>query len=471
VWFRRPIPSAAGLFALVLLGFLFSPLAPTLTRNTEPHLLFLASLIGVLDFYDFLMRIYFRRRHTRLSIGQKAAATSLPLDIGDFSAWQVRLHLKPYAVVVSVHNAEDELDDFLESVEPYRSNLWVIDDASTDETFLRLQQAGLRCLRAATNRKKPGALKELVSTLDSRIETVVVLDPDSRIVGGAASATRDLERVIFEFQRSRMAAVCPHLTIRQEGLLGLLQGLEYSLAFGLGRKSLRDLSITSGIAIYRRDALERVLERHTLSVYAEDLENALLLLGEGERIYYDGRLIVETAGKHTLKDWFSQRVGWYYGLLKVYTEKFPDVERCARSGFFFNYQFLVSLGGFSLLLHPFKILTLALLVASAVGGLSGLFGLDAVARGMAAEPAYFLFAYLQYTGLALLALFVAAERGSRLRLLPAVPLYFFYSIFQIVPITVGYLNWLSLRVLGRRVYGDHFQDEISLQRDLARGRS
>jgi hypothetical protein len=86
VWFRRPIPSATGLFALVLLGFLFSPLAPTLTRNTEPHLLFLASLIGVLDFYDFLMRIYFRRRHTRLSIGQKAAATSLPLDIGDFSA-------------------------------------------------------------------------------------------------------------------------------------------------------------------------------------------------------------------------------------------------------------------------------------------------------------------------------------------------------------------------------------------------
>src|SRR5256884_1694665 len=30
----------------------------------------------------------------------------------------------------------------------------------------------------------------------------------------------------------------------------------------------------------------------------------------GERIYYDGRLVVSTHGPHTVRRWYSQRVGW-----------------------------------------------------------------------------------------------------------------------------------------------------------------
>ena len=40
---------------------------------------------------------------------------------------------------------------------------------------------------------------------------------------------------------------------------------------------------------------------------------------------------------------------------------------------------------------------------------------------------------------------------------PIVPLYVFYALLQIVPATVGYANWFSVRLLGHRVYRDHYQ--------------
>src|SRR3546814_15503781 len=63
------------------------------------------------------------------------------------------------------------------------------------------------------------------------------------------------------------------------------------------RASLADYSITSGVSLYRRDALASALEEHSMSVYAEDFENAVILLSRGESIYYDGRLLVSTEGR------------------------------------------------------------------------------------------------------------------------------------------------------------------------------
>src|SRR5204862_83235 len=89
-----------------------------------------------------------------------------------------------------------------------------------------------------------------------------------------------------------------------------LQPYAIAISVGVGRKSLGVLSVSSGISLYRRKTLERVLREHSLSVYAEDRENTLHLIGRDERIYYDERLVVETEGKADLASWFSQRVGW-----------------------------------------------------------------------------------------------------------------------------------------------------------------
>ena len=208
--------------------------------------------------------------------------------------------------------------------------MWLISDGSTDNTVLRLTQAGWRCFDDGVNRRKPGAIRRLLERIPGYIETIMVVDPDIRIRGLSEGSAIDLNHFVSDFQQSDAAAACPRIMIEPDGFLARFQSFEYALAFCVGRRSLADFSITSGcVSLYRRSALARVLTEHSLSVYAEDLENAVILLGHGERIYYDGRLVVSTEGPRTWTRWFSQRVGWYHGLLKVYIERFTEVLRSA----------------------------------------------------------------------------------------------------------------------------------------------
>jgi cellulose synthase/poly-beta-1,6-N-acetylglucosamine synthase-like glycosyltransferase len=417
------------------------------------------SFVVFLDLIDMTVRLFIAHR----TAGN--VATSIPLDIGEFTPRQMKLHLQPWALIVSVHNVEDDLDPFLEAMEPYREHLWVIDDASTDRTFLRLRQAGVQCIRGAVNRKKPGALKQLLQHLPSGIVTVGILDPDVHIRNTATGELSDLERALFLFQRSGCAAMCPRIEVREDGWLARLQGLEYAVTFAVGRKSLADRCITSGVAFYRRDALEHVFERHKLSVYAEDLRNALLLLGHGEQIYYDERLVVDTIGKQTLHSWFSQRVGWFFGLMRVYQDSFDDVRRIAGRRPFFVYHFIFYMGVFALALHPLKLIALALSIAGVANAFDDLLGLNVIPNVAWTDPAYFVLAYIKYT---LLMTFVLAfvVKGKRRHMAVSVPLFYLYQLLHIVPITIGYANWVTLRYLGRRVFRDHFQDEESLAREF-----
>jgi hypothetical protein len=41
-----------------------------------------------------------------------------------------------------------------------------------------------------------------------------------------------------------------------------------------------------------------------------------------------------------------------------------------------------------------------------------------------------------------------------------------YGLLHLVPVTLGFVNWLSLRFWRRRLYHDHFQDESSLAREF-----
>ena len=444
------LPLIALLLWLGLLGI------RALGSGLSPAFYALANLIVSLDLLDLLVRVWVTR-HDRFA--KRPRPTSIPLGIGPFTPHQIRLHTRPFAFVASVRNAGEELDDFLESMEPFRDCLYVIDDASTDETFARLRRGGVHAVRSETNLKKPGAIRELLHELPADVETVVVLDPDVRILD-RGGRIRDIERVIFEFQRSGCAAASPNVAVRPDGWLARLQSLEYSLALGLGRRSLADRSITSGVSIYRRDALESALRDHSLSVYAEDLRNALILLGRGERIYYDARFLIETDAKRTWASWFSQRVGWHYGFIRVYLENFKDVWTASKGRPFFAYQFLVYLGLFGLVLQPLRLASVFVIAASTVNGAEGVFGLNLIPDSAATAPGLFLFAYLKFTALTVVASALATN-GLRewLSLQPVVPLYFFYAIAYVIPATLGYANWFTLRLMGRRVYRDHFHDE------------
>jgi cellulose synthase/poly-beta-1,6-N-acetylglucosamine synthase-like glycosyltransferase len=208
--------------------------------------------------------------------------------------------------------------------------------------------------------------------------------------------------------------------------------------------------------------LARTLDEHSLSVYAEDLENALILLSHGERIYYDGRLVVSTEGPRSLQRWFSQRVGWYHGLIKVYIERFSEVLRISRRSPFAAYNYLIYIGGLGLAIHLVKIVSAALLLLSFLGGLDVLLLDNFVPRGILGNPAYFTAAITSYLALGVIALFTCVPEAERAYTAPIVPLYVCYTITHIVPMTVGFGNFFALRLFRRRIYQDHYETPADL---------
>jgi cellulose synthase/poly-beta-1,6-N-acetylglucosamine synthase-like glycosyltransferase len=420
-----------------------------------------ANLIVYTDAVDFALRLYMRRRH-KAAAGDISASSqngNLSINLNAILPPDARriVPAAPFAIVASIYNLEEQLEEFMEAFGSYRDRVWLISDGSTDNTVLRLRQAGWRCFDDGVNRRKPAALRRLLERVPAHIETVMVIDPDIRIRGLNEGSTIDLDQFVSDFQQSGAAAACPRVMIEPDGFLARFQAFEYALAFRVGRESLADFSITSGVSFYRRSALVRALNEHSLSVYAEDFENAVILLSHGERIYYDGRLVVSTEGPASLKRWFSQRVGWYHGLLKVYTERFPQVLRVSRRSPFAMYHYLIYVGGLSLAMHLVKIVSATLLLISFLSGLDTLLLDDLVPQGSLGNPEYFIAAVTSYLALGLIALYTSVPKAERAYTAPIVPLYLCYAITHIVPMTVGFGNFFSLKLFRRRLYQDHYE--------------
>jgi cellulose synthase/poly-beta-1,6-N-acetylglucosamine synthase-like glycosyltransferase len=442
---------------LLLTGWIALSAANLQTASLSLLIYGLANLIVYTDALDFILRLHMRRRHIATAPTEENRHLSIDLTTTLPAGVQQVVPVRPYAIIASIHNLEPLLDEFMDAFAAYRDRVWLISDGSTDSTVLRLRRAGWRCFDDGVNRRKPAAIGQLLKRLPTHIETVLVVDPDIRIRGRDAGSRIDLERFVRDFQQSGAAAVCPRVMIEPDGFLARFQAFEYALAFRIGRESLADFSITSGVSCYRRGALERALAEHTHSVYAEDLENALILLSHGERIYYDGRLVVSTEGPGNVSRWFSQRVGWYYGLIKVYTERFGKIWRIAKRTPYSMYHFVLYLGGLSLVLHPLKIISALVLVLSFVSGFDNLFLANVFPRTALINPAYFIAAIGSYLALGVFALFTVVPKAERAYIAPIVPLYLFYAITHIAPMTVGYTNWISMKLWGRRVYRDHYE--------------
>jgi cellulose synthase/poly-beta-1,6-N-acetylglucosamine synthase-like glycosyltransferase len=444
---------------VLLAGWIVLSVAEARSVGFSIFLFTVANLIVYTDALDFALRLYMRRRHTLAAGGGYSRRNGgLSINLSAILPPDARrvVQAPPFAIIASIFNLEDRLQEFMGALGPYKHRVWLISDGSTDHTVLRLRQAGWRCFDDGVNRRKPGALRRLLARLPAHIDIVMVIDPDIRIRGLNEGSTIGVEQFVSDFQQSGAAAACPRIMIEPDGFLARFQAFEYALAFRVGRESLADFSVTSGVSFYRRSALARALDEHSLSVYAEDFENALILLSHGERIYYDGRLVVSTEGPGSLQHWFSQRVGWYHGLIKVYSERFSEVLRISRRSPFAAYNYLIYIGGLGLGIHLVKIVSAALLLLSFLGGLDALLH-DFVPQGSLGNPEYFTAAVGSYLALGVIALFTCVPKAERGYTAPIVPLYLCYAIAHIVPMTVGFGNFFALRLFRRRIFQDHYE--------------
>jgi cellulose synthase/poly-beta-1,6-N-acetylglucosamine synthase-like glycosyltransferase len=422
-----------------------------LSGGTRLIIFLLVNFILVFDVIDLIVRLWLRKLH-----GAAPQGPAIALGLPDISNAERALGLSPYAIIASLHDEADDIDRITTMLLPFKDSVWLIDDASSDNTLLRLRRGGWNCIAGVVNRKKPAALRHLLGTLPVEIQTIVILDPDIRWAVAPGLERPMLERVISDLHRSGAAACTPRVQARRGGWLEECQAFEYELACGLGRKSLGELCCNSGVSVYRRTALESALSRHSLSVYAEDFENSLLLLEAGERIYYDDRLIIETLAKPSWRSLQSQRVGWAFGCAKMVVERLPQIFAIARRSPLGAYQYLFYLCINGVLLLPLKLISCALLVMSLLKALDDLLLTQWLPTEPWNEPLLFCLWYAKSTAILLLACLSALPHGERRRHLLTLPFYCFYSLLQYIPTTIGYLNLVAWRSCGRRLYADHY---------------
>jgi cellulose synthase/poly-beta-1,6-N-acetylglucosamine synthase-like glycosyltransferase len=450
----RRIDRAAVTAAMALLCLSVTALAAALgllSTLSRAAIYVLANFVLLFDMVDLVLRVWMMR-----SNGAAAEGPSIDLGLPDISNAERMMMLDSYAIVASVHDAADDIDRFLTALAPFKDVVWLIDDASADTTLLRLRRDGWNCLPGIVNRKKPGALKHLLQALPADIQTVVVMDPDVRLQAPNGDTRAALEQVIGDLQRGGAAALTPRIRARPDGWLAECQAFEYELSCGLGRKSLGDLACNSGASIYRRRSLEAALGRHSLSVYAEDLENSLLLLASGKRIYYDDRLVLETDAKRNWVGLFSQRVGWAFGCAKLWLERLPLFMRVARRSPMGAYQYLLYLGVNGVVLFPLKLASLTVLSLSALKSLDDLLMTHVMPLHSWNQPSLFALWYGKSIVVLLVACLAVVPRGERRRHVATLPSYPFYALLQYLPIAIGYANVLALKALGRRLYDDHY---------------
>jgi hypothetical protein len=69
----------------------------------------------------------------------------------------------------------------------------------------------------------------------------------------------------------------------------------------------------------------------------------------------------------------------------------------------------------------------------------------------------FLVAAGSYLLLAVIAQFTLVPEAERAYTAPIVPLYLLYSMLHVVPMSVGFGNWIALKLWGRRLFRDHYE--------------
>lgn len=247
-------------------------------------------------------------------------------------------------------------------------------------------------------------------------------------------------------------------------MLWACQMLEYEDAMSFGRIVPHNNIFTSGAStFFKREVLEEMLKQTSLSMYAEDMEISIQLISSKLRTYYDKRAITRTFVPSTLKKLTLQHMSWSFGQLKVTTSYF-------KRGFikddpFFIYNFYIYNFFIIILMHPLRI----------IGIIAYFISLGAVLFGYF-NPFYFkyqfiptftlLFMTIFYVLMTLESLFWSFNINLKLKhdkdwsltkYFAAVPACFFYRFYLIlVPNTLGYLNFISFKLLKRMIFKDAY---------------
>src|SRR5947207_3183663 len=87
------------LAAIVGITILEWPAATALLRDRTGLLIYAIASIGFsIDALDLALRVYLRQVQAVVKRGDRVGPASIPLEIGEFTPYQMRLHVRPWAL-------------------------------------------------------------------------------------------------------------------------------------------------------------------------------------------------------------------------------------------------------------------------------------------------------------------------------------------------------------------------------------
>lgn len=193
----------------------------------------------------------------------------------------------------------------------------VVDDASTDDTLLRLHpyvtSGRIRVLRKSVNEGKAMAINDAI--LCARGEVVLIVDADAK------PAPDILRHLVPHFTDPRVGGVTGNPRVaNRKSLLGRLQAIEFASIVSLQKRAQRVwgriLTVSGVVGAFHKDALFDV-GLFSPDMATEDIDVSWKLQLRHWDIRYEPRAVVWMRVPERLRDLWKQRRRWSFGLAQV----------------------------------------------------------------------------------------------------------------------------------------------------------
>ncbi len=195
----------------------------------------------------------------------------------------------------------------------------VIDDGSTDDTYLRARAmegrySGVRVrVLHKSNGGKASALNLGIAAAHE--DLILCMDGDSKLSPGS------LRAAVAHFADPHVGAVAGNVkVVNRLNLLTRLQALEYIEGLNMTRRAqafFRSVNIIPGpLGVFRRRVM---LEAggYALDTFAEDCDLTLKILERGWKIRYEPNAVAFTEAPEAIRDLIKQRYRWTRGVLQA----------------------------------------------------------------------------------------------------------------------------------------------------------
>jgi poly-beta-1,6 N-acetyl-D-glucosamine synthase len=235
------------------------------------------------------------------------------------------------SLIVPAYNEGKTIRNCVESLQALNYpnyEVVVVDDGSTDSTFVEISHCtGIKIIRQE-NQGKPKALNNGIQA--STGEIVVTVDADTTLDRDALG--KIAERFVSD---ERIGAVAGNVKVNPERkIMNAVQSAEYATGINLirrGQSVLGCVMIVPGpIAALKREAVEKV-GYFSDDTFAEDFDITVKILKAGYRVEYEEKSLAYTDAPKNTEDLIKQRRRWHRGMIQV-LDKHKDMYMNRRYG-------------------------------------------------------------------------------------------------------------------------------------------